>query len=366
MKVESKKEVGTKEWVVEEINIQTGCENNCRYCYAKSILQVWTGQIADWTKPEIRWKDVNASVRKYCSKEGYQDVMFPSSHDITPGNLSHCIKKIQQILGSGNTLLIVSKPNFDCISTIADGFMEYKDRILFRFTFTAKDQAILDFWEPDAPKFTERVEALKYAFTHGYQTSISIEPCLDINNVEDLISTIDPYVTGDIWIGPGKHMKQRSGYGKATDEDKKKMDVLVDEKNSKLNPLLLGIVNRLKNLPKVRFKEGAYLEIAGCFGPEINNHRRQSYKNPVMVAAGKKARETRRARTFMSRESIALKIDEAAETLYKEVYGGFEEVIKRPCVPMDRLQTVIHNLINLKDSILENAKAQSANTITVT
>ena len=128
----------------------------------------------------------------------------------------------------------------------------------------------------------------------------------------------------------------------------------------------MGIVNRLKNLPKVRFKEGAYLEIAGCFGPEINNHRRQSYKNPVMVAAGKKARETRRARTFMSRESIALKIDEAAETLYKEVYGGFEEVIKRPCVPMDRLQTVIHNLINLKDSILENAKAQSANTITVT
>ncbi len=28
---------GTKEWAASNVNIQSGCPNDCRYCYAKSM-----------------------------------------------------------------------------------------------------------------------------------------------------------------------------------------------------------------------------------------------------------------------------------------------------------------------------------------
>ena len=63
-------------------------------------------------------------------------------------------------------------------------------------------------FEPNAPSFEERFNALKIAKDHGFNTSISVEPLLD-DDPEGLINKLSPYLSsidykfdiGTIWIG---------------------------------------------------------------------------------------------------------------------------------------------------------------------
>jgi hypothetical protein len=122
---------------------------------------------------------------------------------------------IENILRSGNSLLIVSKPNMECISKICETFTDYKDRILFRFTIGSIDSDILKFWEPSAPDFNERFECLKLCHGLGFQTSVSCEPLLQ-KNVEELVNTLSPFVSESIWIGKPNHLLHRvwmNGHG---------------------------------------------------------------------------------------------------------------------------------------------------------
>jgi DNA repair photolyase len=86
------------------------------------------------------------------------------------------------------------------VKAICQEFAWYKDKILFRFTIGSSDSNTLKFWEPNAPDFAERLESLKYAFSEGYQTSVSCEPMLD-DNIGDVIDQVSPFVTDSIWIG---------------------------------------------------------------------------------------------------------------------------------------------------------------------
>ncbi len=76
---------GTKEWAEVNINIQNGCEHNCRYCYARhnAVKRFKTLTARQWANPVINQKKVDA---KYPKHQG--TVMFPSSHDITERNLA--------------------------------------------------------------------------------------------------------------------------------------------------------------------------------------------------------------------------------------------------------------------------------------
>ena len=153
-------------------------------------------------------------------------VMFPSSHDITPQHLPESIQFLKNILFPGNQILIVSKPHLECIKAICDEFVNYKDKILFRFTIGSSDNATLKFWEPGAPSFEERVASLKYAYEAGYATSISCEPMLD-NNIGDVIDIVRPYVTHSIWLGKMSKMKWRLEMNtEITDELKEKANQL--------------------------------------------------------------------------------------------------------------------------------------------
>jgi DNA repair photolyase len=67
---------------------------------------------------------------------------------------------------------------------------------------------ILKFWEPGAPDFEDRLDSLAYAFDSGYQTSVSVEPMLDSDNIYELVDTVEPLVTDAIWIGKMNHIKR--------------------------------------------------------------------------------------------------------------------------------------------------------------
>jgi len=194
---------GAREWAVKSVNCCTGCSHDCLYCYAREMA-VRYRQVnpEQWKEERIRWNDVR---KKYGRVEG--TIMFPSSHDITPHNLLACLIVLRKLLEAGNRVLIVSKPHLECIAAICRAFEEHKDQILFRFTIGAMDDELLSFWEPNAPSYDERKEALKHAYQKGFETSVSAEPMLDPDHIEDLVGDLIPFVTNAIWIGLMNHLK---------------------------------------------------------------------------------------------------------------------------------------------------------------
>ncbi len=155
----------------------------------------------NWKIMEPNQKAIN---KKYLKRKGR--IMFPTSHDITTESLNDCLKVLNKLLKSENTVLITSKPCYDCIKNVCDKFNNNKDNIQFRFTITSNNDKILKFWEPKAPLFEERLMTLKYAFDMGYKTSVSIEPILD-SNLISLIKELKPFVTESIWIGKMNYVK---------------------------------------------------------------------------------------------------------------------------------------------------------------
>lgn len=150
-----------------------------------------------WTWSQIvDEKKVNKNYRKRKGR-----IMFPTSHDITLRNLQATVEILEKLQDSGNTVLLTTKPDFNCIQWICDHFyLKGKGWIQFRFTITSTNDLELQQWEPNAPSFNERMKSLQYAFERGFRTSISIEPYLD-PHLKVLIEKVEPYVTESIWIG---------------------------------------------------------------------------------------------------------------------------------------------------------------------
>ena len=191
-----------QDWVKYTVNFCTGCENDCIYCYAKPgtnfRCKVRKGH---WHEMQIDQAKVKMQRKLYDDLVG-----FPSTHDITPSNINAYLTVLGKLLRAGNEVLIVSKPRLDCIKQICDAGRFFKDKILFRFTIGAKDDEILSFWEPNAPKYQERKVCLAYARNRGFRTSVSMEPMLDTPNIEALIKDLDPLVGKDIWLGTMNHL----------------------------------------------------------------------------------------------------------------------------------------------------------------
>jgi DNA repair photolyase len=193
---------GTREWADSNVNCYQGCSNNCRYCYARKMA------IRFGRKTEDTWKIMVPNMKAI--KKGYNKrngrIMFPSSHDITAESLENCLVVLAKLLDAGNEVLVTTKPRFNCVKKVCETFSDKKDLMQFRFTITSNNDTLLNFWEPGAPSFQERVDSLKYAFNHGFKTSVSIEPYLD----EDpflLVEKIRPFITESIWIGKMNYIR---------------------------------------------------------------------------------------------------------------------------------------------------------------
>lgn len=236
---------GYKEWTKYSVNCCSGCANDCRYCYAKGMAVRFKRLNKDeWSLEKVRQKDVDKKQKLYDSR-----VMFPSSHDITPGNFVACIIVIEKLLLAGNELLIVSKPHLACIRAICYSFKAYRDKIIFRFTIGACNNEILAFWEPNAPRYEERKASLIYAFEAGFETSVSVEPMLCADGVIDLVKDLEPFTTISIWIGKMNHLHS---INVNNEEDFEAIQVIKDGQSDRN---IWKIYNKMKDNPLVRWKD---------------------------------------------------------------------------------------------------------------
>ncbi len=232
---------GTKEWAARNLNIQQGCEHNCRYCYARynAVNRFKRCSEQEWCNPVIDVKKVNKNYRK---RDGV--IMFPSSHDITPNNISICVSVLRKLVRVGNKVLIVTKPHLDCIKFLCEHLKNYKSQILFRFTIGSISDDILKFWETGAPGFEERMGSLKFAYNAGYQTSVSAEPFLD-GYVHYLYEACKIWLTDSFWIGKLRDFKSRVDLTDVTGADKQQyvqrlLDSQTDEAIRQLHKRLNG------------------------------------------------------------------------------------------------------------------------------
>lgn len=250
---------GTKEWASHNVNIQQGCEHNCKYCYAKSMaIRFKRSTAKNWTTTKLRDNELS---RYYTKKNG--TVMYPTTHDITPRNVDAYISVLQKLLCAGNNVLVVSKPHLSCVKKICSICADYKHRILFRFTIGSTDNSILQYWEPDAPGFQERLSALQWAHAQGYKTSVSVEPMLD-TNMDNLISAVKPYVTDAIWLGRVNQIKSALAQNCPKDiEAKLKADDLLKQQSDEW---LIELYEKYRKDKLIKWKD-SIKKVAGIHRP---------------------------------------------------------------------------------------------------
>lgn len=237
---------GTKEWAPFNFNFMSGCSNDCVYCYAKDMAIRFKRKTPETWKNE---ESVELSGRSYSKKTG--EIMVPSSHDITLGNIETAMDVLGKLLSNRNKLLLVTKPNYDCIKRIVDTFGDKKELLKFRFTIGSADSNVLKLWEPGASSFEERLKSLKYAFDNGYSTSISCEPLLD-NNFDSLYEQVSIYVNESIWVGKMNSAIKRVRDNTAGQFDMNKVKELID---SQSDEKILALYEKYKNNPMIQWKE---------------------------------------------------------------------------------------------------------------
>jgi DNA repair photolyase len=190
-----------QDWIYETKSCCNGCSNDCIYCFAKGdAVNKKRMKLNEWKEGKVRPHDVDKEYTLYDDP-----VMFPGTHDYTQDNFDACFTVLKKILAVNNRVLIVSKPRLDLITMLCDDLREYKKNMLFRFTIGSVNNEILSFWDQYAPLYEERKQSLEYAFNSGYHTSVSVEPMLDSEHIEELVNDLSPYVNHSIWIGTMNH-----------------------------------------------------------------------------------------------------------------------------------------------------------------
>lgn len=256
---------GTREWADRNVNCCQGCANACLYCYGRDYAlrfkRIATG--AEWATERVK---LNALERHYAKYDGV--VMFPSTHDITPGNFNACQEVLDRLLVAGNRVLVVSKPRPKIIGRLCHRYAAspMQKRIIFRFTITHLTTSVGQFWEPNAPSFAERFVCLSYAKHRGYATSVSIEPLLEPERVKEIVSRLEPYVTDTIWIGAARRLRQRTAWILKPDDPE-----LARVEAGQTKRAMRKVYNALKRNPKIRWKD-SYREALGLSAVEDARH----------------------------------------------------------------------------------------------
>ena len=238
---------GTREWAASNVNVDRGCEHDCRYCYAMSMaIRFGRATPEDWRCPTAR-KQVRS---RYGKRSG--PIMIPTTHDITPHNVARCIAELLKMLEPGNRVLIVSKPSLMCIRELCKALEPYRHLVLYRFTIGSADDQVLQFWEPGAPGFAERLAALEHAYGQGFETSVSCEPMLD-GDIHAVIAAVRPYVTHSIWLGRANRLGPILALNCPGDDEVRKagreLDALWDDR------AVLELYERYASDPLIRWKD---------------------------------------------------------------------------------------------------------------
>ncbi len=97
---------------------------------------------------------------------------------------------------------------------------------------------------------------MELAFRKGFQTSVSIEPMLDLEDLRGMIDEIEPYVSHSIWVGKLNRIEERV----QVDSDEVAAEV-GRIRNEQVDRNIIGLYEALKDRPLIRWKESIKLVV---------------------------------------------------------------------------------------------------------
>lgn len=172
------------------LNPYTGCEINCRYCYARLFMRRYSGHREDWgdfvdlkiNAPEVLKMQLGKARKGIVWISSVCDPYQPleARYELTRRCLKELIKKQFPVN-------IQTKSNL--ILRDLDLLQEFEN-IEAGFTITTDDERVAKIFEPRATPVKERLSALERIHSLGIQTFAFVGPLLP-GNPEKLIEELD-------------------------------------------------------------------------------------------------------------------------------------------------------------------------------
>lgn len=177
-----------KEYCDLAINIYTGCNHGCTYCYAPRILHKTREQFA-YIEPR---KGIVDALKKQLATEDIKDreIQLCFTCDPYPADIDTTVTRevIEVIKNSGNHVRILTK------GYGADRDFDLLDNSdWFGVTITGRGAWLAEN-EPKAALFTQRLMLLKAAHNLGIKTWVSLEPVFFPHEVYNSIELHGNYV----------------------------------------------------------------------------------------------------------------------------------------------------------------------------
>lgn len=171
------------EWA---INIYTGCNHGCTYCYARQMAHRWG---KDFSIVEPR-KDIVNAVKQQIHREKIKDreIQLCFTCDPYPADVDTSVTReiIGIIKNSNNRVRILTKGGNRALRDF--DLLDSEDW----FGVTLSGHALnMKENEPNAAPYSERMFTIAIAANRGIKTWASFEPVFDTRTVYDAISGID-------------------------------------------------------------------------------------------------------------------------------------------------------------------------------
>ncbi len=172
------------------LNPYTGCQFNCRYCYARLFIRRFSGHKELWGEfvdikinaPELLKKQL---IRARKGKVWVSSVTDPyqfleKKHELT----RQCLKELAK-----SRFPVVIQTKSELVLRDLDLIQEFED-IEVGFTITTDDEEVSKLFEPHASPVKQRLMALEKLHTQGIRTFAFIGPILP-GNPEKLAALLE-------------------------------------------------------------------------------------------------------------------------------------------------------------------------------
>ncbi|MBP1740992.1 MAG: Radical superfamily protein [Deltaproteobacteria bacterium] len=172
------------------VNPYTGCQVNCRYCYARLFMKRYSGHKEAWGEfvdvkinaPEVLRKQLQRAKRGTAWISSVCDPYQPleAKYELTRRCLKELLEKQFPVNIQTKSKLVLRD---------MDLLKDFKE-IEVGFTITTNDEKIAGFFEPGAASVADRMKALERIHSSGIKTFAFIGPLLP-GDPEKLVAALD-------------------------------------------------------------------------------------------------------------------------------------------------------------------------------
>lgn len=192
------------------INPYTGCQVNCRYCYARLFMRRYSGHKEPWGEfvdakinaPEVLKKQLERAKKGTVWVSSVCDPYQPLEAEY--GLTRRCLEELTK---SRFPVNIQTKSTL--VLRDLDLFREM-EQIEVGFTITTNDEAIAKLFEPSAAPVNERLKALERIHSSGIKTYAFIGPLLP-GNPEKLVADLSGLVN-KVFIDRMNYLSSMRGF----------------------------------------------------------------------------------------------------------------------------------------------------------